>query len=291
MLHLPPVISSDQGNFLESFAMQASGLCIEDPSFEPGGLTWAHHYNVKNRFLNPHNGARIVDEESQPVSKLVNVASGLGIHESDVVLLSGPPLLASVDASKPELRVGGLLYGVFEAWRRHKGVAISPAILWFTITVQVADAIKANPLLYQSLFTRSGPAKQTISIITPEITPEAFVSALRDRVSNKDLVSLVVDVDDLLPSAPSDGVPFSEVMCAVFLEMASPYYEYEGCECGLRNILLLGGVAEWASLLKKCTELAALLPHVDHTISESPPSVTGLFLTKAIERVRVLSAR
>lgn len=183
---------------------------------------------------------------------------------------------------------GGLFFGVFHAWRRDCGIALSPAILLHAIVMNAVKVIKEHPDEFRFLFTkRKGKETLVVSALSPEtINPSGFVKLLEEKIVNKELVSILTSVDELLPSAPSEegGVPFGEVMCSTMLDMASPYFDYSCSFCGLSAIELLGAADEWTALLAKVQALNRILGGVEIKWYGS----LSTFLSKAEARIAKL---
>ena len=120
-----------------------------DPRFAQQPSPWAAQFHRKSaRSANWDDATTFVDEEvdDRPVDDIANLPRIAGLSSDSFRRLSGPgdirtdPTSATADgkttnpvSARPPVRVGGLLYGVYEAWRTHGGIAMSPGALWYTL--------------------------------------------------------------------------------------------------------------------------------------------------------------
>ncbi|KAJ9439430.1 hypothetical protein DIPPA_02483 [Diplonema papillatum] len=195
--------------------------------------------------------AEVISRESSSIVHVIDLGFTRNFDGSAVKKLN-----STVQGS---MEIGGLLYGVFQAWKDEKAVAIAPQHLWYTIVAQVAQVIKKTPKDYQSVFTNKSSGKQPIDTMVgaqDEVDPSALVSLLRSKLANPRLVDVITGP---FPTPITGMIPLEEVMSTVLLEAASPFFSYFSSLCGLRAIELQGTLADWDVLTTKITALSKIL--------------------------------
>ncbi|KAJ9442545.1 hypothetical protein DIPPA_08779 [Diplonema papillatum] len=244
-----------------------SSLVVEHTNFQPvsGGAAAA----------NP--AVEFVEKERIPLADVVNLAV---THKRDRNAVK--ELRSTVQGS---MEIGGLLYGVFQAWKDEKAVAIGPQYLWYTIVAQVAREIKRCPKRFQSVFTDTSSGKQKIVAVVgapDEVDPLQFVSLLSSKLADPRLVDVITGS---FPTPINGTISLEEVMSTVLLEAASPFFDYSTLLCGLRAIELQGTLADWDVLTAKITALSEILGGIGRwsTLNED-------LLNKALQQAQTLRA-
>jgi hypothetical protein len=225
----------------------------------PPSTPYSDCLRVKHTAFKPVKGgnraAGRVEDERKSLDDYLNLAQVHGFESDTVKLLSSTNESSSIEIS-------GLIYGVFQAWKDEKSIAIAPHHIWFTIMCEVAKTIKEYPDCFRSIFTESDE-KESIVLVTdrPDIVdPTKFVDLLREKIASPKLVDLV---SKSFPTQVSGGVPFSEVMSTVLLEAASPFFNYYSTRCGIRQVCLEGSAQDWSELVTRLEDLKSLLGNIE----------------------------
>jgi hypothetical protein len=202
-------------------------------------------------------------------------------------------LLRSTCDQKGTEGISGLIYGVFQAWKDEKAVAIAPQHIWFTITCQVAKYVKDHPDSFRSIFSDQKEGKQQITLVTAEpdiVDPNLFIRLLAQKISSVALLDLMVK--PFPTRLHGEVVPFSEVMSTVMLEAASPFFDYMTTRCGLREIRLEGTAEDWADLVNRIRSLKVIIGGIEFSKNSwHQTTINEALLNKSLERVIDLSDR
>ena len=99
-------------------------LCVKHTAFKPVGRG--------------NLAASLVEGERKKLDSYLNMARIHKFEDSTV------QLLRSTCDQKGTEGISGLIYGVFQAWKDEKAVAIAPQHIWFTITCQVATVCQRS---------------------------------------------------------------------------------------------------------------------------------------------------
>lgn len=145
------------------------------------------------------------------------------------------------------------LFGLLSyCYSYHKNVVINPTDMWNTFLSQLTIAVSKNADKYRALFTESDK-KETISVPTDSFH-ELPVSLVIHEL--KKLVKF--DVDLILTEFSTDTEMSREVSSHIFLDMASPYYDYSMFCCGIRSIKIGGTTEDWEKAYKNAMELLTI---------------------------------
>lgn len=196
-------------------------------------------------------GASAVEEHA--LESHLNLAKANGYDESEI------KLLRSCVQGHNSVEIGGLLYGVFQAWKDEKCVGIAPHHLWYNIVAQVAKTIKSDPKSFHHIFSKKKSGKQNIILTTirPDYAaPERLVTLLKQKIATPGLAETVCSP---FPTELVGEISLEEVMSTVLLEAASPFFNYFSTLCGLRGVSLEGSKEDWDELVRRIKELRAHL--------------------------------
>lgn len=167
---------------------------------------------------------------------------------------NGPyPRFTAIDeVPKTFLANVGLVGMLSEAYKSHLKVAITPQDIWIVLISEIAKEVNSNSEQYRSLFTTS-QEKEEISVPSGSLThmPTGTLShALAGKV--------LFDSNLLFPEFTTNTAITTEVLQAMFCDMASPYYTYSMFCCGIPAIKLLGTQEDWQNLQKSWNNLIAI---------------------------------
>lgn len=142
------------------------------------------------------------------------------------------------------------LFYLADCWNSHKGVVISPDIIWYHLLTEVTQIVKAGVEKYRNLFTTT-QEKQTIIVQTHDVTylPLDEIVQMLQKVIPSDIKNY------LLPtfSTSTDRSKFAH--CAAFADMCSPYYDYCTMMCGIPKVWLQGTKEDWDRLIENWLHL------------------------------------
>lgn len=146
----------------------------------------------------------------------------------------------------------GLVGLLSEAYKSHLKVAITPQDIWIVLISEIAKEVNTNPEQYRSMFTKSDK-KEEISVPSGSLThiPTNLLSkALSEKV--------LFDSQLLFPQFSTDTAITTEVIQAMFCDMASPFYNYSMFCCGIPAVKLLGNQEDWQNLQTSWNKLITI---------------------------------
>lgn len=138
------------------------------------------------------------------------------------------------------------------AWANHKGVIISPEIIWYIILCEIAGLIKESPEDYRFLFS-SSPEKQNIIIPCNDvegINPALIIELLKNLVPS--------DINLFFPKFSTAGPESDIAFNIAFCDLVSVYYNYFTLACGIPEIEIRGTIEDWNKLCSHITKIAKL---------------------------------
>lgn len=142
------------------------------------------------------------------------------------------------------------------AWDCHRGVVITPDLVWYDLLCEFAGAVRDDVEAYRHLFT-STEGKQEILVQTsdPEVIPvDRLVEALGKKT--------VLPPDLFLPQFTTTTPRSRLAHQAAFADAASPYYNYSMYCCGIPFVDVRGSYADWEKLASYWRGLGSQL-HTD----------------------------
>lgn len=150
------------------------------------------------------------------------------------------------------------------AWGAHRGVVISPDIIWYGLLCEVASIIKAKPDQYRKLFTESDE-KQLIAVQSDSLTVlplDEIVRMLKTLIPS--------DVTSFLPEFSTTTDRSRVAKYAAFADAMSPYYNYGMFACGIPSIRVDGTRKDWQKIATNWSAIAsALCTHVEYFYKSS----------------------
>lgn len=168
-------------------------------------------------------------------------------------------LFASTDWVVGDRFYHGYLEYLEECWSYHRGIVLTPDILWQTLLGEIAAVVLENPASYRSLFSRE-EGKQEILVPGRPDNPDwigRVMESLRGLVP--------VDTGRFLPQF-STSTPLSQLaQNTLFCQMVSPYYSYSVFACGIPAVEVRGERADWYRLIQHWADLKGYFPeHEDY---------------------------
>jgi hypothetical protein len=158
------------------------------------------------------------------------------------------------DAITGTLRHQNYLEYLAAAWKNHRGIVVSPDLLWHIVLNETAQHIKANAEKYRDLFTKS-TEKVEIRVQTgdPELLPLPAIMA--------ELEKLVPTSIALFRPEFSTSTDASRLaMMATFADAMSPFYNYSMYMCGIPKVKVLGTEQDWNRFLFSLNSLTNIIP-------------------------------
>lgn len=155
---------------------------------------------------------------------------------------SNATLKAIDDIPETLMRNSGLVGMLSAAYKNHLNVALTPQDFWIVLISEIAKEVNTHSKDYQSLFTQSNE-KELISISSGSMT-HIPITQLSEALSKK----VLFDSSLLFPHFSTNTLASTEVIQAMFCDMASPYYDYGMFCCGIPAIKLLGTQEDWVTL-------------------------------------------
>ena len=143
------------------------------------------------------------------------------------------------------------------------GAVISPDIVWFIITTELAKHIKDNVKEYAEIFTTTPDFKQKIIVLSgdPKVLPlDLIAEQLRKRVP--------LNVDTFIPTFSTSDKDSNFAFVASFADAVQNYYTYysgtsgtcgTGYPDGIWGIKVLGNDADWLKLRNCMDEIVSAL--------------------------------
>jgi hypothetical protein len=127
----------------------------------------------------------------------------------------------------------------------HLPAILSPDIIWYTVSCELASIVKDDPDAFRDLFTDSDE-KQEIRVQSDsliEMPMNDLINALRCYVPT--------DMDTFLPEFSTTTDRSRIARSIAFADMVSPYYDYCMFCCGIPAIRITGTSDDWKLLVKQ----------------------------------------
>ncbi len=145
-------------------------------------------------------------------------------------------------------------------WAKHRGIVVSPDILWYTLLGELGQAIAEHPDTFRPLFSRSEEKQDIILPADYLVIPlEDLLDALRPLVPT--------DVDTFLPWFSSTTDRSRRAMLAAFCDAVSPYFNHIMILCGFPAIRVLGIGEDWKTLRHQWGEVASVIQTLEDPIA------------------------
>lgn len=138
-------------------------------------------------------------------------------------------------------------------WDHHRGVVITPDILWYSLLCEVAGLIAENPEDFRSLFSTS-KERQEIHVpvnASTDVPLAEFTAEIQKRAPSNTGV--------FLPEFSTSTWRSQEAMLAAFCDAVSPFYSYWTFCCGFPAIDVKGTPEDWGRLYQAWLAVADLL--------------------------------
>jgi hypothetical protein len=180
------------------------------------------------------------------------------------------------------------IQAIHQAFAAHVALSLTPDLLWYLIVHEVAEYVRQNPDEHVGVFSGTPESKQVIVLRDDSLHPgdpsgwPRSIGLVRDplraRISDRSM-------DMFLPQFSTTTEEAQTALLIALLDVVSPFYEFEwATACGIPQIRLEGGGADWRSLYSQADLLASefgglsdyftdLLP-VLQTIAESAAGAT-----------------
>lgn len=123
----------------------------------------------------------------------------------------------------------------------HRGIVISPDLLWQLLSSSLAQAVKAEPETYRYLFSET-QEKQKIFIQADTHDVSYWLPAILEHL--RKLVPM--GIEDFLPRFSTTSEPAYLARQATLCDVVSPYYEYMVYCCGFPKIEVSGTLEDWS---------------------------------------------
>lgn len=156
------------------------------------------------------------------------------------------------------------------AWQDHKGIVVSPDLIWHVVLNEIAGHIKANSAKYQSLFSAS---EGKVEILVP--TGDAQLLPL-DLIMGQLEALVPTDINVFRPVFSTSTKESKFAMMAVFADAMSPYYNYGMYMCGIRKVRILGTNQDWNQMLAALDNLGDILPDLKKYFTTVGQTVEGI---------------
>ena len=158
------------------------------------------------------------------------------------------------DAITGTVRHQNYLEYLAAAWKSHRGIVVSPDLLWHIVLNETAGHIKANAASYRDLFTTStGKVEIKVQTSDPELLPLDAIMA--------ELTKLVpTDIALFRPEFSTSTDASRLAMMATFADAMSPFYNYSMYMCGITKVKVLGSEQDWNRFLFSLNALGNIIP-------------------------------
>lgn len=130
----------------------------------------------------------------------------------------------------------------------HKGLVVSPDMIWHTVLYEISQLIKKDPNTYKEFFTRSG---DRIEISVPKKGVLIDIDAILEKLK----VLIPSDTKPFLLNFTTTTLNSKLAISTAFCEAVSPYYDYMMFSCGIPEIKILGTKEDWQSIKDSCEKL------------------------------------
>jgi hypothetical protein len=170
-------------------------------------------------------------------------------------------------------------YGVMEymsmAYNNHKGIVITPHLIWYTFMTELASHIKKmavdHPKRYQHVFTDSD---QKVEINVPTNSPTMMpMGLLREEI----IKNINVDAGMFFPEFSQEWGDYEFAISTAFADALSPYFTYTMTLCGIPKVLVDGTDEDWQKIIDSLKLMQDVF--TDDTIMDYLKRVTGLVST------------
>lgn len=160
---------------------------------------------------------------------------------------------------------------VVYCWAGHRGVVITPDIIWFGLMCEIGKFVKEDPEKWRHLFSKSSEKQQ---IIVPSADPvwlplHLIVDQLRGLVPS--------DVDTFLPKFSTSNEDSTFAFYAAFADIASSYYDYGMLACGIPQIILEGTQDDWRQAMINWEAVVELFQESDPWFAKAHAVLTKIF--------------
>jgi hypothetical protein len=137
-------------------------------------------------------------------------------------------------------------------WANHLGITITPDIIWYTLTCELASLVKAEPDEHRHIFTDSDEKKEIVVLTGDpiEMPLGRLTAEVRDHIPT--------DTMAFFPEFSTTSQRSRHAMQAAFCDMCSPYYNYSMMMCAFPSILIQGTKEDYQQLAGKWGNLWSL---------------------------------
>ncbi len=153
-----------------------------------------------------------------------------------------------------------LMYqAAYNAFKHHIPLSLSPVILWYAISHEIATYVKKNAQKYAKYFTDSPQKKIKIRIYDDNLIYGGNNDWTRVLRFFKNILSEYITSElyhILLPKFSTMTEEDEMAILVNFMDTISEYYEFEACvPCGIPRIRLEGTLSDWELLVKNTQKL------------------------------------
>lgn len=139
------------------------------------------------------------------------------------------------------------------AYNNHKGVVISPEIMWLLILNEIAQIVSERPEVFQEYFTYSTDnQKVEISVLSDDDTMLPV-----DKIVEKLKELCPIDVDVFFPEMNALVDNYQIASHSAFADAVSPYYNYSMFMCGIPKIHFVGSDDDWKNIQSSLFSIGA----------------------------------
>lgn len=171
------------------------------------------------------------------------------------------------------LKNAGLIGLISECYSLHGKLAIAPQDVWNQLVAEVRTLVANNPSVFAPLFTDTPGNKQVILLPADAgdvLDIRAFSSELSQRIK--------FDSKVLFPEFSEPDNNAIEYNIALFMDMASSFYEYSTFCCGIPEIKILGTHEDWNTLIDHWQVLSGIIAQYIN-LGEYTTRVANVLLT------------
>lgn len=136
-----------------------------------------------------------------------------------------------------------------QAWNSHRGIIVSPELIWHVILNELASTIKNDFENYREYFSTSS---EKVEIVVQ--TNDSQLLPL-DAIMNELKKLVPTDVDIFLPDFSTNTESSELAMMATFADAMSPFYNYGMLMCGISKVRIQGTESDWNKIINHLNRL------------------------------------
>jgi len=158
-----------------------------------------------------------------------------------------------------------ILTGVFNAWRKERGVVLHPDQLLAQAMAEVGKDVRDHPEHYRSLLTDSNDKKDIRVVGDVDDWPQLLWEKMKQEIASADLKAFY---EEVIAKTTFPGAGMNII--STQLEAGEAFFDFYGSKCGIPSIRIYDDSEAW-------TNAAKLLERASHIFGER----VSAFLHKA----------